>query len=315
MRFGKWRGVPLAMTLAAILGLGLFELGSGRWLALAPHAARRGSGLRLHDRRRVLRAARSLRTLREGLSCRGPARPSGTSARSAACSITAPAIAGRTAADRATVTVTASGLATVVETATAAASARAAACSVMATAAAASPTAAAWAWDMATATGHGLGLGLGHKKNFAPCHASTVMATSQVQPTSQGVVLPSGQGPCGDPGCKIGGRHSHFGNLMSKIRCQFCGGGGCGGCGGAGLGDPCSGCGGGGSGCGLCGGCGLFHHGHGGTGCGLCGGRGCANCLKGLASKAHGLLGNLDGRSCSTTRSSTTSSGPADRCR
>ena len=44
--------------------------------------------------------------------------------------------------------------------------------------------------------------------------------------------------------------------------------------------------------CGACGGCGL---GHGGTGCGLCGGKGCANCLHGLASKAHGLLGHLAG--------------------
>ena len=87
------------------------------------------------------------------------------------------------------------------------------------------------------------------------------------------------------------GRHSHFGNLANKLRCRLCGGGGCGGCGGAGLGDPCSGCGGGG--CGACGGCGLFKHGQGGTGCGLCGGRGCAGCLKGLASKAHGLLGGL----------------------
>jgi hypothetical protein len=153
-----------------------------------------------------------------------------------------------------------------------------------------------------TGGGHAGGHGLGHKKNFAPCHASTVTATSQVQPAPQAVVTPSAQGICGDPGCKVAGRHSHLANLASKIRCKLCGGGGCGACGGAGLGDPCSGCGGlghGGAGgaCGACGGCGLFNHGlgHGGTGCSLCGGRGCANCLKGLASKAHGFLGSLAG--------------------
>jgi hypothetical protein len=128
--------------------------------------------------------------------------------------------------------------------------------------------------------------GHGHKKNFAPCHASTVTATAQVQP----IVVASAQGLCGEPGCGVGGKHSHLGGMMNKIRCKLCGGGGCGGCGGAGLGDPCTSCGGGG--CKACGGCGLFHHGKG-TGCGLCGGRGCANCLKGLASKAHGLLGGL----------------------
>jgi len=163
--------------------------------------------------------------------------------------------------------------------------------------------------------GCGIGSGLGHKKHFAPCHASTVMTTSQAQPAGQAIVSPSGRSLCGDPGCKIGGRHSHLGNMMSKLRCRFCGGGGCGGCGGAGIGDPCSGCGGsgllgglghGGSGspCGACGGCGLFKHGfgHGGTGCGLCGGKGCASCLNGLgdgahglASKAHGALGHLAG--------------------
>jgi hypothetical protein len=129
--------------------------------------------------------------------------------------------------------------------------------------------------------------GHGHKKNFAPCHASTVAATAQVQPAA-----PSAQGLCGDPGCGISGKHSHLGGLGHKLRCRLCGGGGCGACGGAGMGDPCSGC--GGSGCKSCGGCGLFHHGKG-TGCGLCGGKGCAACLKGLASKAHGFLGSLTG--------------------
>jgi hypothetical protein len=144
------------------------------------------------------------------------------------------------------------------------------------------------------------GTGIGHKKHFAPCHASTVAATGQA-PAAQAVIAPTAQSDCGAPGCTIAGRHSHLGNLMNKIRCRSCGGGGCGLCGGRGVGDPCSGCGGLGNGglgklCGLCGGCGL---GHGGTGCGLCGGKGCASCLgngvRGLASKAHGLLGLLAG--------------------
>ena len=147
-----------------------------------------------------------------------------------------------------------------------------------------------------------LGSGLGHKKCFAPCHASTVAATSQGATAGQCVVAPTGQSLCGSTGCKIGGLHSHLANLS----CRLCGGSGCGGCGGAGFGDPCSGCGGlghgrNGSACGACGGCGLFKHGlgHGGTGCGLCGGKGCSSCLQGLgtglASKAHGALDHLKG--------------------
>lgn len=147
--------------------------------------------------------------------------------------------------------------------------------------------------------GSGKGLGHGHKKHFAPCHATTVVATAQSQPSAQAVVAPSGQSPCGSPGCGIGGIHSHLANLKNKLACKFCGGRGlgkggpCGGCGGLGLGDPCGRCGGSGVGhgksCGGCGGCGLGH------GCGLCGGKGCGACLKGLAGKAHGLLGSALG--------------------
>ncbi|WP_165219795.1 hypothetical protein [Aquisphaera insulae] len=155
--------------------------------------------------------------------------------------------------------------------------------------------------------------GSGHKKHFAPCHASTVAATGQSAapapvPTSQ-TVAPSGQSACGDPGCKVGGIHSHLGNLLNKLHCKFCGGRGCGGCGGFGIGTACDAC--GGNGCNACGGCGLLKKlcglcggkgcgSCGGSGlcgrtCGLCGGKGCANCLKGLASKAHGLLGSALG--------------------
>lgn len=147
--------------------------------------------------------------------------------------------------------------------------------------------------------GHSGLLGHGHKKNFAPCHASTVVATAQSAPSGQAVVMPSGQAACGSPGCGIGGIHSHLANLKNKLACKFCGGRGmgCGGCGGMGIGDPCGVCGGLGHGgrgvCGGCGGCGLFRHGA--KGCNNCGGKGCSNCLGGLAAKAHGLLGHLAG--------------------
>lgn len=125
--------------------------------------------------------------------------------------------------------------------------------------------------------GHGRGLGLGHgHKNFAPCHPTVVTATSQAQPTAQAVVQPSGQSLCGQPGCGLMGKHSHLGNMMNKLRCRLCGGRGCGGCGGLGVGDPCGSCGGQGLGCGRCGGCGLS---------GL-----------GLGSRLHGVLGSLTGR-------------------
>jgi hypothetical protein len=81
---------------------------------------------------------------------------------------------------------------------------------------------------------------------------------------------------CGEPGCGIGGLHSH--GLGES--CGHCGGTGCGHCRGRHWGhhkghDPC-----GDPGCGLC------HGTHGGKGCGHCGGAGCKHCL-GL----HALLG------------------------
>jgi hypothetical protein len=138
------------------------------------------------------------------------------------------------------------------------------------------------------------GPGHGHAKNFGPYHPTGVVATSQAVPTAQAVVQPSAQNACGQAGCGLGGLHSHLGGLANKLRCRLCGGKGCGPCRGLGFGDACSGCHGAGGGlkglCGSCGGCGLLSGlGHG--ACPSCGGAGCKNCLKGLGSKVHGLLG------------------------
>ncbi len=108
-------------------------------------------------------------------------------------------------------------------------------------------------------------------------------------PTASGQVAPiaSSQSGCGDPGCHIGGKHSHNSGLMSK-GCGLCGGRGCG---------ACAGLGGGGTGCGLCGGMGCGKC-KGGTGCGLCGGMGCAKCLgalKGCLAGLHGKLASVCG--------------------
>jgi hypothetical protein len=100
------------------------------------------------------------------------------------------------------------------------------------------------------------------------------MAVTGPLPTTQAapVVQPSGQTPCGDPGCRTRGKHHHGRSL-----CGLCGGRGCGGCGGlgsVGCGDP---------GCKLCG-HGKSH------GCKFCGGKGCLNCLAGLHGKLASLL-------------------------
>ena len=104
-------------------------------------------------------------------------------------------------------------------------------------------------------------------------------ATTWAGPSAQGVVQPSGQSICGQPGCKVASKHSHLGNMLNKLHCGSCGGSGCGACGGTGL-------------CGD-GGCGKGHGG--GTGCGLCGGKGCSSCLAGLKSGVHGKLASLAG--------------------
>jgi hypothetical protein len=111
-------------------------------------------------------------------------------------------------------------------------------------------------------------------------------ATTWAQSSGQGGVIPSGQSICGQAGCGIGAKHSHLSQMLNKIRCGSCGGGGCGACAGTGA-------------TGLCGdpGCSLgAGHGHGnGNGCGLCGGRGCANCLSKLTSGVHGKLASIAG--------------------
>jgi hypothetical protein len=176
--------------------------------------------------------------------------------------------------------------------------------------------------------GHGKGCGCGH--GFGHGHSSSVVADGSgglehgypgpidygyagglpvgtavvggsgpgpgdVLSAGQTVVQPSGQSICGQPGCGVKSRHSHFGTSDPTNMCGLCGGRGCGACGsgfghGHGKGTGCGLC--GGRGCGACGS--GFGHGHGkGTGCGLCGGKGCQHCLSGLASSLHGKLASL----------------------
>jgi hypothetical protein len=100
-------------------------------------------------------------------------------------------------------------------------------------------------------------------------------------PTGQALTQPSAQSVCGQTGCNVKSRHSHFGHASSANGC----GHGSAGTGGF-CGDP---------------GCGSGHGlGHGkGTGCGLCGGKGCSHCLSGLGSglgsMLHGKLASMTG--------------------
>jgi hypothetical protein len=137
------------------------------------------------------------------------------------------------------------------------------------------------------AAGCGGGRGHHHKAGrFAPCDSSVgpvvvmdgIAATSQSVPAGTAVVQPSGQYPCGLNGCGVVDPHSHHGLKGHSRRCGLCGGKGCGGCGGAGM---LAGC--GNSGCGLC-------HGKG-KGCHFCGGKGCSHCMGGLG--LHGKLAGL----------------------
>lgn len=152
--------------------------------------------------------------------------------------------------------------------------------------------------------GHGAGCGhglFGHGNSGAVDAASldphfghghhgggSVIGMGHGVPQATGQVVASSQNHCGVGGCGLKGLHSHIGNALGKIRCGLCKGkgAGCGFCGGLGMADPCGGC--GGRGCDGCGGLGC----HGlGTGCsGLCGK------FAGLGAKAHGLLSGAHGK-------------------
>jgi hypothetical protein len=132
------------------------------------------------------------------------------------------------------------------------------------------------------------GSGFGHHAaagRFAPIDCGSVAvpvvaATSQSSPVGTAVVQPSSQYPCGQSGCGISTRHSHGKGKHASL-CGGCHGRGCGFCEGAGTVGGC-----GEPGCGLCKGIGF------GKGCGFCGGKGCSHCLSGL----HGKLSSLTGR-------------------
>jgi hypothetical protein len=105
---------------------------------------------------------------------------------------------------------------------------------------------------------------LGHGKGGAGYACTTA------GPSAQSVAAPSAQAMCGQAGCNVKSKHSHFGHG--------------GGAGGAVCGDP---------GCGSGHGHG-FGHGKGqGTGCGFCGGTGCSKCLGGLGSHLHSKLASF----------------------
>jgi hypothetical protein len=92
----------------------------------------------------------------------------------------------------------------------------------------------------------GGGLGHHHKAGrFAPCDSGAVVATSQSLPAGTAVVQPSGQFPCGLGGCGVTEPHSHRGH---KGHGDVCGDPGCGLC--HGKGKHCGFC--GGKGCSHC---------------------------------------------------------------
>jgi len=99
-------------------------------------------------------------------------------------------------------------------------------------------------------------------------------ATTMGGPSAQAGPVPSIQSACGQPGCNIGGRHAHLGQIDGNTSCGLCGGGGCGSCRGGGHG---------------------LSNGDG--GCPFCGGKGCGHCLggkgAGLSSMVHGKLASL----------------------
>ncbi len=144
----------------------------------------------------------------------------------------------------------------------------------------------------------GGGCGLGHGKRFTGCGLcggkGCGVCESAIMPSSQTVLTASPQGSatvdsgCGIKGCGLGRGHKHgagnsfsFGhgcNHGSDASCGNCGGGG------GGLGHGCN------HGAGMsCGNCGGGGHGLG-NGCKACGGAGC-----GLCRKVGGILGTGKG--------------------
>ncbi len=118
---------------------------------------------------------------------------------------------------------------------------------------------------------------LGHHKKggSVDCDPTVVGYAATGGPSAQSIAAPSGQIICGQAGCNVGGKHSHFGGHS--------GAGGCG--------DP---------GCGI----GFAHshgngngdgYGDGNGGCSSCGGKGCKHCMGkgGHASMIHGKLASL----------------------
>jgi hypothetical protein len=92
-------------------------------------------------------------------------------------------------------------------------------------------------------------------------HHGAVAATAQAPAPA----LASSQAPCGISGCGIFAGHRHKGHGKNGNPCGLCHGKGCGPCGGDGFADGC-----GSPGCGLCGGLGHGCSFCGGKGCGNC---------------------------------------------
>ena len=248
MRFGKWRGVSLAFAVAAVLGLGLASTVRADGWHLHPTLPGEVPAYDLHDRRRVLRPARAVRTLREGLRRWGRQGAWGSFAGCSTARLPRPGMATVAARAAAWDTVTGAGTAAMgaATAATAAASAPAAGCSTTVRRLGRLRDAASRSrrgghcdgrWPAATATGT--------RRTSLPATRRPWWRPRRSSRLAQAASLHRPRGSAATRAAGSRGKHSHLGNLANKIRCRLCGGGGCGGCGGAGLGDPCSGCGGG----------------------------------------------------------------------
>ena len=224
MRFGKWRGVSLACRGGRGARAGLGFDGSRGWLAPSSHAARRGPGLRLHHGRRVLRPARPVRTLRERPSRRsrqGHGAPARVVPRRGPRSwrglrrrlrpgprsrVLGTAAAGATTAGKA-----------------------AAFCRPRALSPRLIPGTDGRGRKLRRSGRRPRPRAQEELRSLPRVDRDDVRAGPAGSPGSSARL---GPGDCGDPGCGVKGKHSHFGNLASKLHCRLCGGEGCGGCGG-----------------------------------------------------------------------------------